>query len=199
MEASKSPATSGVARSLTNSATTTLSHSWQLEKCTGKIENSHWRLSGVVCRWTWTWDISKASLRPMPIPTPQWDELPEKNNSCPNVVQNHHHAMSHKCTVYLKTHVAMSARKSSNRVGSRMLYTFLVITSSTMTSWQWATSFADSGVAVAMGGLTPSQTYNYPWHHALPRWSKHSTPRSTVMFATGTRLELMHAMTVKFS
>ena len=38
----------------------------------------------------------------MPIPTPQWDELPEKNNSCPNVVQNHHHAMSHKCTVYLK-------------------------------------------------------------------------------------------------
>ena len=88
----------------------------------------------------------------MPIPTPQWDELPEKNNSCPNVVQNHHHAMSHKCTVYLKTHVAMSARKSSNRVGSRMLYTFLVITSSTMTSWQWATSFADSGVAVAMGG-----------------------------------------------
>ena len=156
MEALKSPATSGVAPSLMHAdmstfnksytCSTVSSHSQEVGKYTEKIWN--FTLNIVACNaqtlsekaWKWTWDISKASFRPMPIPTPQWVEPPEKNNLCPDVVVHdsesspRHVSQMHNIS---NSHVSISTRKSSNREGSRMLYKFLVITCSSMNSWQW--------------------------------------------------------------
>ncbi len=87
MEALKSPATSGVAPSLTHAdmsivntpytCSTASSHSQDVGRYTEKNWNLTFNIGAFNAQtlsektWKWTWDISKANFRPMLSPTPQ--------------------------------------------------------------------------------------------------------------------------------